>query len=100
MRESAIEKYLVEQVAKAGGVAEKFKSPNRKNVPDRLCLWPFGESDFVEVKRPGEDAKPAQKRDHERRGKLGHEVWVVNSKAQVDQYITFWRNILHYLRTE
>ena len=34
-RESLIEKHLVAEVKKAGGVAFKFVSPGRRSVPDR-----------------------------------------------------------------
>lgn len=88
MRESAIEKYLVKRVAECGGVAEKFVSPGRKNVPDRLCQW-VGYIDFVELKATGVEPNAGQLRDHARRLQLGHEVWVIDSKERVDTYIDY-----------
>ena len=88
MRESTIEKYLVKRVAESGGIAEKFVSPGRKNVPDRICQW-MGFLDFVEVKAPGVKPKEAQLRDHVLRLRLGHEVWVIDSKESVDKYINY-----------
>lgn len=98
MREFTVEKYFVEQVTLAGGVAEKFKSPGRKNVPDRLCSWPLGYHDFVELKATGEKPTPGQLRDHKRRRAMGHRVWVISSKDQVDRYILNWRDVFRRLR--
>lgn len=101
MRESTIEKYLVEQVAKHGGVAEKFKSPGRNSVPDRIVSWPRTELapamaytapkvHFIEVKTLLGKVTTGQKRDHERRRKMGFTVIVIRSKADVDQYLRIY----------
>ena len=87
MRESKVEKYLVEQVKARGGVAEKYKSPGRRNVPDRLVFWPGGSTHFVECKRPGEEPNAGQLRDHERRRKMGFLVVVVDSIESVNNYL-------------
>lgn len=93
VRERSVEEYLVEQCAKHGAVAEKFKSPQKRSVPDRLVLWPDrkdfngAEATFVECKRPGEDPTPGQQRDHDRRRALGFRVDVVRTFEDVDGYI-------------
>ena len=97
MRESQIEAYLVAEVAKRGGVAEKFSSPARRSVPDRLISWPSDGTDdfdipqcridFVECKATGEKPTPAQARDHDRRRKMGFTVVVVDSYEAVDKYL-------------
>ncbi len=51
-RENLIEKHLVAEVKKAGGVAFKFVSPGRRSVPDRIVLLPGGRIIFVECKSP------------------------------------------------
>lgn len=84
MRESVIETYLREQVAKHGGAAYKFVSPGHKDVPDRIVLLPFGEIIFVELKATGKSATPAQAREHERLRALGFRVEVINGKFGVD----------------
>lgn len=89
MRESMIETYLVKQVKKAGGVAEKFYSRSKKGLPDRVVSWPRSRVDWVELKAPGEKPSAAQRRDHKRREAMGHEVWVIDSKGAVDQYVDF-----------
>jgi len=79
-RESTIEKHLVTEVKKAGGIAYKFLSPGRRAVPDRLVLLPGGRAVFVECKAPGEKPRPEQLREHERLRALGLTVVVLDSK--------------------
>jgi hypothetical protein len=96
IRESDVEAYLVAEVEKRGGVAEKFSSPAKRSVPDRLILWPGikmslsvvgAKVHFVECKAPGEMPTPAQLRDHKRRRDMGFHVWVVDSYESVDNYL-------------
>ena len=79
MLEEDVENALVRRVKKLGGTAEKFTSPGRRSVPDRLVTLPGGSIIFVELKAP--DKKPTEKqaRDHERRRKLGCDVRVIDS---------------------
>lgn len=87
MRESAVEKYLVLRVSENGGRAEKFTSPNRAHVPDRLVLWPEGRVEFVELKALGKRPTAMQARDHARRRAMGFSVFVLDSIGAVDIYI-------------
>lgn len=80
VREDVIEKHLVNEVKKAGGIAYKFVSPGRRAVPDRLVLLPGGKVIFVECKAPGEKPRPDQLREHARLFALGHQVVVLDSK--------------------
>ncbi|MBG6243514.1 MAG: VRR-NUC domain-containing protein [Candidatus Symbiopectobacterium sp. Dall1.0] len=80
IRESTIEKHLIAEVKKAGGIAYKFVSPGRRGVPDRLVVLPGGRVLFVECKAPGQKARPAQQREHARLRALGFTVVVVDSK--------------------
>lgn len=52
VREDVIERHLVNEVKKAGGIAYKFTSPGRRGVPDRIVLLPNGKIIFVECKAP------------------------------------------------
>lgn len=104
MRETKVETYLHEQVVAAGGWTDKFTSPGRKNVPDRIVTWPGqwvshlksrrhpADVHFIECKRPGKDANPGQARDHKRRRDMGCTVLVINTKALVDEYVKAWRS--------
>ncbi|WP_274371498.1 VRR-NUC domain-containing protein [Morganella morganii] len=80
VREDVIERHLVNEVKKAGGIAYKFVSPGRRAVPDRLVLLPGGKIIFVECKAPGEKPRPDQLREHARLFALGHQVVVLDSK--------------------
>jgi Holliday junction resolvase len=80
LREDVIERHLVNEVKKAGGIAYKFVSPGRNGVPDRVCAFPNGRVVFVECKAPGEKPRPDQLREHERLRALGHVVVVLDSK--------------------
>lgn len=87
MRERFIEKYFKRQVKAAGGVAEKFKSPGKRSVPDQIVTWIAPMLDYVELKAPGEVPTSGQLRDHARRRKRGYFVAVLDSKEMVDVYI-------------
>lgn len=91
MRESDVERHLRKQVRLLGGECEKFTSPGKRNVPDRICMWPGGVIDFVETKRPGKEATEAQARDHKRRRAMGLKVFVINTIERVDAYIRIVR---------
>lgn len=78
--ENAVCKYAVQRY---GMAAEKFTSPARRSVPDRLfsvqCGDGVGRCFFVEFKRPGQKATPKQAADHFRRRQMGFHVFVVDS---------------------
>lgn len=93
MRESTVERYLCGQVwAILQGFAYKFKSPGRKNVPDRIVCLPSGHVHFVECKAPGKKASSGQAREHARLFKLGFSVMVLDTKEKVDRFIEMRRN--------
>ncbi len=90
MLERDVEAHLVKRVKEAGGMAYKFTSPGRRSVPDRLVIWPDGEVEFVELKAPGAKATPLQLREHEKLRALGQTVHVLDSKAEVDTFVSFY----------
>ncbi len=77
--EKHIEAALVARVKALGGTAEKFTSPARRSVPDRLVTLPGGKIIFVEVKNVGKKPTLAQEADHARRSALGCDVRVIDS---------------------
>ena len=91
LREKDNEAHLIKVAKRHGGVAEKFTSPNRRSVPDRICTIPCWEPpiQFVEVKAEGEVATDAQQRDHDRRRAMGSVVHVVDTKQLVDDLFFF-----------
>ena len=86
MLERDIEKKFVKHVEKLGGIAEKFTSPGRRSVPDRLVTLPEGRIIFVELKRPGQYPTELQFRDHNKRRALGCDVRVINSIEAIDAF--------------
>jgi len=84
MLEKDIEAALVKKVKALGGTAEKFTSPNRRSVPDRLVSLPGGRVIFVELKAPGKRPTDAQARDHARRRALGCDIRVIDSMELVE----------------
>ena len=86
MRERDVEQYLVEQVKAKGGEVRKVKWIGRNGAPDRIVMLP-DRTVWVELKAPGEKAKPHQVREHERMRKMGQRVEVVDSFERVDEVL-------------
>lgn len=84
MLERDIEKALVKRIKLLGGACEKFTSPGRRAVPDRLVTLPENDISFAECKRPGQVPTENQERDHNRRRALGCIVHVIDSLEAID----------------
>lgn len=87
MREQRIERQLVQQVSKLGGLALKFVSPGMAGVPDRLLLFPGGKAVFVETKAPGKKPRPLQLHRHEQLRALGFRVFVIDEMKQIREVL-------------
>lgn len=86
MRESKIEAALVKRVKELGGKCEKFTSPARRAVPDRLVTLPGNIIIFVELKATGEKPTKLQAKDHREREALGCDVRVIDSLEAVNAF--------------
>ena len=87
MRESHIEKYLKARVEGEGGLYRRLKWQGRRGAPDDLvCL---NGAHFTECKAPGKPLQPHQEREHTRMRSQGIHVWVLDSYASVDRFITW-----------
>ena len=84
--ERDVEAALVRRVKALGGMCEKFTSPGRRSVPDRLVTMPDGRIVFVELKAPGKKPTENQLRDHARRKALGCEVVVIDNKDDANAF--------------
>lgn len=84
MRESKIERALVDAVRKQGGIAFKFTSQTMNGVPDRLVLLPGGQIGFVELKAPGKQLRLLQKKRKAQLEALGFPVLVVDRPEQIE----------------
>ena len=87
MREKDIEKKLSLMVKKAGGIAVKFVSPSFDGMPDRLVLLPDGVIAFVELKAPGKQMRPLQRKRRKQLEALGFPVFCVDSMEQIQPAI-------------
>lgn len=83
MREKQIEKKLIMEVKKRGGICPKWVSPGFDGVPDRIVLLPHGKFAFVEVKAPGEKPRPLQVSRHKLLRRLGFRVYVLDEMSQI-----------------
>jgi len=86
MLESKIEKALIARVNTLDGTCEKFVSPGRRGVPDRIVTLPGGRIIFVELKSPSGRLSSSQIRDHERRIQMGCEVRVINNIEDINAF--------------
>ena len=82
MREREIEKHLIDEVKRRGGLCEKWIS-GTAGWPDRLVLLPGGVCAFVEVKAPNKKPRPLQKARHRLLKKLGFKVYVLDDAEQI-----------------
>jgi len=78
MLEKDIEGPVCKYAISKGWLAEKYTSPGRRSVPDRVMSPPHKPIFFIEFKAPGKVATEKQARDHERRRGMGHAVYVVD----------------------
>ena len=98
MLERDIEAYLVKRCKEIGALCDKFVSPQRRSVPDRLITF-SGRVLFVELKATGKKPTEAQVRDHERRRSAGAEVVWLDSKEQVENVIDYLEQGEHVMVT-
>ncbi|CAK0780827.1 hypothetical protein CCP4SC76_7600004 [Gammaproteobacteria bacterium] len=87
VRESTIERHLINRVIHLGGLAYKWVSPGHRGVPDRLVFLPGGVVFAVECKAPGKGLTPLQHYTRERLTALGFRVFVAASKTDVDDIL-------------
>lgn len=85
--EKAIERYLVDEVKKIGGVCLKYYNPNVAGYPDRLLLLSGARTIWVELKSKGKHTTPLQKVRIRTLQNLGYSVFVCDSKESVDKVI-------------
>lgn len=96
MRESQIEKHLVNRVKELGGEVRKVKWLGRDGAPDRLVMLPSHETElgtvlpktiWVELKAPGKKPEPHQYREHARMQAMGQRVVVIDSIEGVEELL-------------
>ena len=85
--EKAIERYLVDEVKKLGGVCLKYSNQNMAGYPDRLILLPGARTIWVELKSKGKHTTPLQHVRIRTLQNLGYSVFVCDNKESVDNVI-------------
>ena len=92
MRESKIERKLVDYCRKKGVLCYKFSSPARAGVPDRIMVFPEGRVVFLELKATGSKPTPLQLRELKRLSDQGAAAFWEDSfeecKFVVDAYLS------------
>lgn len=83
MRERDIERKLVLEVKKRGGICPKWVSPGFDGAPDRLVFLPHRKFGMVEVKAPGEKPRPLQLSRHKLLKSLGFHVYVLDDIEKI-----------------
>ena len=81
MKESDLEKILVDETRKEGGWAYKWASPGNDGVPDRIVCFPDGEIYFVELKTETGRVSPQQKIQLNRLNGFGQKAVIVRGLA-------------------
>lgn len=87
MRESAIERYFVSRAQLLGGRVIKLNSASMNGLPDRMVLMPEGRIYFVELKAPRKKPRPLQKAVHSMLMNMGFNVFVIDTKEKVGEFI-------------
>jgi len=93
LKESSIERKLVDAVKKLGGMCPKFVSPGLDGVPDRIVLLPGGRIAFVELKASGMKPRPLQKRRMKQLAALGFPVYCIDGAEQIGGILDEVRSI-------
>lgn len=83
MLEKEIEKKLVTEVKKRGGMALKFNSESLSGIPDRIVLMPNSKIAFIELKRRGAMPRPLQYKRIRDIRKLGFKCYVVDDEKRI-----------------
>jgi len=102
LRESDIEKRLVQRVKELGGEVRKLRWIGRNGAPDRIVMLnqysnpAFFRNEpgsrpstaiWVELKAPGVKPEPHQLREHARMRKMGQRVEVVDSYEKIEDIL-------------
>ena len=85
--EAQIERYLISEIKRIGGLCWKWTSPGTNGVPDRIIMIQ-SMMIAVELKAPGEKVRPLQEHRIAEIRKTGNIVYVLDSYEAVDGFIS------------
>lgn len=86
MKESEIERILVCEVKKLGGIAYKWVSPGNDGVPDRIVVFPGRKPVFAELKTDKGRLTALQEVQIGRLKELGQDVTVIYGLDGLSQF--------------
>jgi len=87
MLEKEVEKFLVREVKKIGGISFKFISPGNAGVPDRIVILSSGKVVFVELKTDKGKLTRLQGVQIKKISDLGADVRVLRGIEGVKEFI-------------
>lgn len=87
MLEKEVEKFLLREVKKIGGVSFKFISPGNAGVPDRIVILPTGKVVFVELKTDKGKLTKLQEVQIKKISDLGADVRVLRGIEGAKEFI-------------
>lgn len=87
MLEKEVEKFLVREVKKLGGISFKFISPGNAGVPDRIAILPNGRVVFAELKTDKGKLTRLQGVQIKKISDLGADVRVLRGMEGVKEFI-------------
>lgn len=87
MLEKEVEKFLVREVKKIGGISFKFISPGNAGVPDRIVILPNGRVVFVELKTDKGKLTKLQEVQIKKISDLGADARVLRGIEGVKEFI-------------
>lgn len=83
MREKYIEKRLVSEVKKHGGLCLKLASTGLDGIPDRMVLMSKGKIAFVELKAPKQKPRKLQLVRIKKLKEMGFSVYVLDNVEDI-----------------
>lgn len=83
MLEKDIERKLVVEVKRLGGLCIKINSASMNGLPDRIILLPDGKVAWCELKAPGKKPRQLQLKRHRQLRQLGCKVYVVDNLEMI-----------------
>ena len=85
--EGRIKEYLRKAVKREGGKVRFIRWLGRRNAPDTLVYWTFPQAALVETKKPKDDARLAQAREHRLLRADGWRVYVCDTPEDIEAMI-------------
>lgn len=90
MQESRVEKRLLREIKKIGGICKKWVCPGWSGVPDRIILLPQGRIYFAELKATDKKERHLQEVRHEQLRNMGFIVFPsVDSYERIEALIKY-----------